>query len=141
MGFTTVLHSSSLKTSTSILSSTLWLSSPRKLCHVSSSNVLKNMSLLPSKVFSSLASSVRSTIHMLDGSLISGSSRFLRGDPKGGVAVFAQSSPLSSCSSSRVVPGLNSLFVAPPSGVFPTSISSPASLRVSSMLSPSLARQ
>ena len=67
---------------------------------------------------------------MLDGSLVSGSSRFFRGDPKVGVAVFAQLSPLRSCSSSRVVPGLKSQFVAPPSGLFPTSIFSPASLRV-----------
>ena len=34
---------------------------------------------------------------MLDGSLASGSLRFFRVDPKGGVAVFAQSSPLKSC--------------------------------------------
>ena len=74
---------------------------------------------------------------MLDGSLASGSSKFFRGDPKGGVAVFAQSYPLSSYSSSRVVPGLKSLFAAPPTGVFLASISSPVSLRVSSVLSPS----
>ena len=51
--------------------------------------------------------------------------------------MFAQSSPLSSCSSSRVVPGLNFLFVVPPAGVFLTFISSPASLTVSSILSSS----
>ena len=77
---TTVLHSSSLKPSTSTLFSTLWLNSSRKLRDASSSNVLMIMSLLPSKVLSSLASSARNTLPMLDGSLVSGSSRFFRGD-------------------------------------------------------------
>ena len=48
---------------------------------------------------------------LVDGSLVSGRSRFFRGDPKDEVAMFAQSYPLRSCSSSHVVPGLNSLFV------------------------------
>ena len=82
--------------------STLWLKSLKKLCHASSSSVLRNIPLLPLKVLLSLTSSVRSTVPMLGGSLASGSSRFFRGDPKGGVAVFAQSSPLKSCSSSEV---------------------------------------
>ena len=97
--FTTVLHSYSFKSSTLALSSTLWLNSLKKLCHASSSSVLKNISLLPSKVFFSFTSSVRSTVSMLDGSLASGSSKFFRGDPKGGVAVFGQSYPLRSYSS------------------------------------------
>ena len=133
--FTTVSHSSSLKSSTLALFYALWLNSLKKLCHASSSSVLRNIPLLASKVFFSLTLLVRSTIPILDGSLVSCSSRFFRGDPKGVVAVFAQSSPLKSCSSSNVVPGLKHLFVAPSSGVFPTSISSPASLRVSLMLS------
>ena len=69
---------------------------------------------------------------MLEVSLAKGSSS--PGDTRDGVAVFAQSFPFKSCSNSCVV---KSLYASPCSDVFPTSSSSAASLRVSSMLFPS----
>ena len=114
--FTTLFHSSSLKFSSVVSFFVSWLNSIKNSRHAFSSRVSRNIHLFPSKVFFLLSLVLKSIIPLLEFSLGRGNSRSLRGDPRGGVTVFAQSSPLNSCSNSCVV---KSLSAGSWSGVFP----------------------